>query len=120
MPTILIVEDDYAVRQVIEAIIKSAHPDAVIVPVNHGSHARDVMRTFRKKFDLALVDVVARADINSIQLLVKIKKEHPGTRVILMSGTEGPEGHNHYHAFLKKPFKMAKLLSLIDGLTGKP
>ena len=116
--TVLIVDDNAAMRSHIYSMIRVSNPYAVIVQANHGNHAWEIINAPGKKFDVVISDVDMLPDMNGVQLTEKITEKHPDVHVILMSGHEEPENHKA-HGFMKKPFQRADLLKEVKRLMDK-
>ena len=106
--TLLVVDDEWVVRDVIELFIRQIHPDAVIIHAEHGAHAWEIMNRPGNEFDYMFSDVIM-PKMDGIKLVQKVRKKYPNIRIILMSGTGEPDGHEA-HAFLAKPFESGKKL----------
>jgi len=125
MATVLIVDDDIMIANVVRMLIKSAHPSAVIIHAEHGAHAWHIVNTLGKKPDIMITDV-EMPEMDGVELAEKVRKNHPGIHVILMSGRPEPEKHRakpasqKAHAFIGKPMARAKLLEMIKGVMEKP
>jgi len=86
MPSILIADDDAAVRRFLRTVLEGGGHE--VWEASNGKEAEELIR--RTKFDLAIIDLVMpeREGLETIQSLTK---EHPGLRIIAMSGFPG--GH---------------------------
>jgi two-component system OmpR family response regulator len=119
METILVVDDDPMVRSLCQQMLNRG--GYVVVPLSSGVEAVSVLKSTPSTFDLALLDVMMPG-MNGIELANHIKKTHPGTRIVLMSGY-GPReieqviGPNSY-PIIWKPFKTESLLRMIENALG--
>lgn len=113
--TILIVDDDPIVGNVVRAILKGAHPLLTIKHATDGSDAWEVMKgSSGKKPDLVISDVYM-PKMSGIELAQKIRQDFPDIHVVLMSGHEEPKCHNA-HGFIKKPFDRGEVLQKVRQL----
>ncbi len=103
--TILVVEDDAAVREVIACSLR--HLGYEVIVARGAGEAFRLARS-RKSIDLLLTDVVMPR-MNGRQLSIAIRKTHPGIAVLFMSGytqnifSRGEIDEKRV-AFLPKPF----------------
>jgi YesN/AraC family two-component response regulator len=118
MPTVLIVDDEYDVRKIVEFFVKNLHPDAVILHANDGADAWKTINAPGTAFDLVISDTNMPV-MTGIQLVANIRRDYPEVYVILMSGGTEPENHRA-HAFLGKPFKPNDLAEAIRRIMENP
>ena len=118
MPRILIVDDEAHMRELIANMIEPLGHEVVVV--TNGVEAIKVCKD--TTVDLIITDIVM-PDKNGIDLIMEIKKEHPDTPVIAISGGGGITGRYDYleiaklvgaNNILKKPFNMGELRSLVS------
>ncbi len=109
--TILVVEDEEALRRVIRRALVSAGYTVMIA--TDGDSALELSNLERGKIDLLLTDVVMPR-MSGKELALALLQERPETRVLYMSGYTGDAIVHHgildagTH-FLAKPFTMAGL-----------
>ena len=113
--TILLVEDEEAVRELIETILSARGYEVIVA--DSPWQAEEIAQKFSGDLDLLLTDVVMPGT-SGRELAARIMAKRPNTRVLYMSGytenvvTSGgllEEGL----AFLQKPFSPASLLQKI-------
>lgn len=113
--TILLVEDDQAVREtLLEYLADQGHDVTAVVA------ADDAMVLIEKgeDFDLCLTDVETGSGSDGIQLVNHIARHWPATDIIVMSG----DHRNRDRLlpipvrFLVKPFRLADLRAVLDTL----
>jgi CheY-like chemotaxis protein len=120
--TILLVEDEEAVRAVALLILQRHY---TVLEARDGEEALEVSRRWAEPIDLLLTDVLMPR-LNGQQLADRLRPERPGMRILFMSGCTGevnldapdqPAG-----AFLSKPFtpdtlvhKVREVLSMDQG-----
>lgn len=103
---VLLVEDDQAVRSVVERLLRSLGCE--VVPVSTG---RDAIRLVElgTRVDVVLTDLDL-PDVDGLAVARAVTAASPDTRVVLMSGTirfVPPDLRGA--AFLQKPFSQAEL-----------
>ena len=108
--TILIVEDDEAVRQAIAEVVQLYGWQ--VLEASSGVHGLRVFKNQRP--DIVLADVVM-ADFDGFQLTTRIKSISPKAPVIMMTAFGAAELRQKAHeagvsAFLRKPFETEELL----------
>ena len=116
--TILLVEDEQALREVTRRLLVGAGYD-VIVAAN-GEEALAAAAKHSGKIDVLLSDVVMPR-MNGPQLAERLLDEDPSMRVLLMSGFAQPiidsGGHlDHNLKLLEKPFAGPALLAKVAAL----
>jgi len=123
--TILLVEDDDAVREVVFRIL-TEYGYLVHVAASPGE-ALDKYMSVDKTFALLLTDVIM-PEVNGIELYQHFVAQHPALKVMFISGYSSetlPEGFllDHSSVLLQKPFTVARLLHalrhILDGTPGK-
>jgi CheY-like chemotaxis protein len=108
-PTVLVVDDQDVVREVIRLALESAgyHVLDAATPTAAIGLAREP-----GDIDLLVTDVVM-PEMDAFELAERIARERPGVRVLYTSGyadaaAEGP--------FIQKPFTPAELIEKVDAL----
>jgi CheY-like chemotaxis protein len=115
--TLLIVEDDEAVRQVIVEMVEAWGWE--ILEASNGSHG---LALFRDNLpDVVLTDVLM-SGLDGFQLTAQIKSIRPQTSVIIMTALSIPHLQEKVQGvgasgFLSKPFEPEDLLSALARLT---
>jgi two-component system, cell cycle sensor histidine kinase and response regulator CckA len=114
--TILLVEDDEAVREVVRGMLDRAGYSVI-----EARRAEEGMLAFqRHQSDIALVlaDVML-PQMNGVELIRRLAENHPGLRALYMSGYASEEllGHSIDLAknFIAKPFTAERLLTTVRG-----
>jgi DNA-binding NtrC family response regulator len=120
--SILVVDDEEDVRDVLQGILESA--DYRVTTAADGHEASKCLAA--ETFSIVLTDLLM-PDRDGIEVVGELRKKYPGTPVIVMSGG-GRMRHVEYlkmaktfgaHAVLEKPFKSELLLSTITTLLAK-
>jgi DNA-binding NtrC family response regulator len=118
--TILVVEDDDTVRDLVEEILK--HQGHHVLTARNGGDALQLARQYEGTIDLLITDMVMRR-IDGIMLSKKIRTILPGIRVMLMSGY-GEDVIRQEElkdiAFLQKPFLPHDLTGKVDAIFNEP
>ena len=111
-PVILVVDDENSGRKSSSCYILETAGYAVLTAAD-GEQALQVYRTFPTTIHLLLSDVFM-PNLGGMALREQILREHPGMKVLLMSGTveQPPEGVE----FLRKPFEPEILTQLVRRL----
>ena len=116
---ILLIEDDDAVRELLETVLKDAGYD--VWPLPHGREAMKVLNVV--SVDMVVTDIIM-PEQDGIETIMKIRRLLPRLPIIAMSGG----GRLNLEQYLKiakivgatrllaKPFQPADLLSLIDKM----
>lgn len=110
--TILVVEDQVAVRAVAKTILQ--YLGYRVVTAESGAAALELWPSHRAKVDLLLTDVVMPQGVDGRELAARLRSEKPDLRVVLMSGfgaeAEGPEIKlPSDFMYVSKPFDPAAL-----------
>lgn len=114
--SILVVDDDPGVREVIQAMLESVGFSVRLA--TNGREAVDMLETAR--FDLILTDLVM-PEQEGIATIREIRQKYPGLKVIAMSGAFGGDylriaGYLGAHGTLAKPIRLESILNVIDDV----
>jgi DNA-binding NtrC family response regulator len=113
MPTILIVDDDAAVRGILYDLLSEKYK------CNTASMAEEALQYIEEeKYDAILTDI-AMPGLTGVELLKRIHENHGATPVILISGRgseQDPEGLIDLGAFayLTKPFNLDDIEEVVE------
>jgi len=119
--TILLVEDDQAVRELAREIL--AENGYTVLEAENGQVALSVIKQYRQPIHLLLTDVVM-PEMSGKELAERIKKIHPEIKILYMSGyTENAITHHGVLAneteFIQKPFPpiimLEKIRKILQG-----
>ncbi len=108
MQTILIAEDESAIRKLIATVLRGAGYE--VLAAAHGEEAVHVAAKHAGAIDLLITDIVM-AGMGGADLYAWLKTERPEIKVLFISGymnREPLEG-----SFLKKPFGPAELVARV-------
>jgi hypothetical protein len=120
--TILVVEDEPAVRALVERVLRDAGHTILVAP--DGTAALDMAAHHDGPIDLLLTDIVMPGP-SGIETARRLAVDRPGTRVLYMSGwateTFRREGVDESEiALLPKPFSVAELLDRVSMELARP
>jgi CheY-like chemotaxis protein len=111
---VLVVEDDAAVRSLIELALEARGAETELV----GTEAELERALNRGGFDLALLDLSPIAHMPA-QVLSRLRATSPGISVILISGIASgvpDEIERDVSAWVRKPFEMGEVIDVMGGL----
>ena len=116
MALILVVDDEFSVAEVLEAILTDAGHD--VVTASNGRQGLE--RAREKRPNLVLLDFMM--PIKSGPSMLKELREEPGLRdvpAVIMSSlpesTVAQSAKGAYVAFLRKPFKLRDVVYVVNG-----
>ena len=120
--TILLVEDDEAVRLVLERSL--SRKGYRVVEASNGREALDILAD-GESVALMITDVVM-PEVGGFELVSRVAREHPAVKVLFMSGYTqsdgGIEGHRLLEPgtqFLRKPFSTELLAQKVREILGE-
>ncbi len=110
--TILVVEDDPAVRATVQTLLQ--HEGYRVFAAASGSEAQSFWKEHGRKIDLLITDMVVSREWNGPALAELFKTQKPELKVIYTSGYGSPplaaeRNHPAELEFLQKPYDAAKL-----------
>ncbi len=114
--TILVVEDDEAVRSLVREVLD--HNGYRVLEAEHGEAALEVWNEHEGEIDLLLTDMVMPGSVNGLELSQRLLARQPSLKVIYTSGYSSElfgsdiqleDGRN----YLPKPYLSAKLTSIL-------
>ncbi|MCG3202379.1 MAG: Sensor histidine kinase RcsC [Gammaproteobacteria bacterium] len=105
--TVLVVDDEFDLRRIIREWLVGAGYRVALAD----SPAEALRRLQAERFDLMLTDVVMPGPMDGAVLARTVMRQHPGTRVLLMSGfaDDALGGVKQQWAVLEKPFRRDEL-----------
>lgn len=121
MARILVADDDRAVAEFVRrALVHHGHD---VTLVEDGLAALHSLQT-ADPYDLLLTDIVM-PQMDGIALALKVARDHPNLRVLLMSGyaAERQRAHNLdvlIQRVISKPFTLQELVKVVDEVLAKP
>jgi two-component system, cell cycle sensor histidine kinase and response regulator CckA len=117
MPTVLVVDDDTGVRDLVAMVLKM-NGYSVITAAN-GLEGLMVYSSYRNGLDLILTDIDMQ-QMDGIELARRIRAGDASKRILLMSGRP-PDDRNPPEncQFLAKPFLPKQLLEAVQDVLSK-
>ena len=113
-PTVLVVDDEPAVRSVARESLESAGYRVLVA--EEGGKALRMYDDERSNIDVVLLDLVMPG-LSGLQVLGRLRQLNPEVRVVLMSGHNREPAMAHEGdrpaAFLRKPYTPADLVEMI-------
>lgn len=114
--TIFVVEDEPAVRSVVEVTLKSL--GYTVITAGSGPEALELWPNHAERINLLMTDIVMPGGINGIELAARLMKDNPSLKVIYTSGysseiTEGRFDLPPKTRFLQKPYLVETLASAV-------
>ena len=117
--TILVVEDEAAVRELACEFLKSAGYS--VLEAKNGGEALEILAHNAKTIHLVLADMIM-PKMGGAELAERLKKERPELKVLFMSGYSEHAGEVSVqispHAILTKPFSIATLIGRVREVLG--
>ena len=118
---VLIVDDEETLTWSMAKSLSKDKDKYEVIIANNGREALNYLE--KNKIDLVITDI-RMPDINGLDLLVKIKKEYPQTKVIIMTAygssdvqKEATQRGSLY--YIEKPFEISDIRKIIVDLIGK-
>jgi CheY-like chemotaxis protein len=114
--TILIVEDDEAVRSLVREVLD--HNGYRVLEAEHGEAALEIWKEHADEIDLLLTDMVMPGSVNGLELSLRLLAEQPDLKVIYTSGYSAELFGSDIHLedgrnYLPKPYLSAKLTNIL-------
>jgi CheY-like chemotaxis protein len=113
MATVLVVDDQDLVRDVVRLALEDAGYRVLLTAAP--SEALELVKTERA-IDLVLVDVVM-PEMDAFELTDRLEQQLPEVRVLYMSGYTDAREEGH---FLQKPFSPSELVTKVEGILTTP
>lgn len=117
---VLIADDEPSVREFVERALNYAGFGVTAVP--DGNAALEALT--QRKYDLLLTDIVM-PDLDGIALSLKVAKDYPHTKILMMSGYANQRQRAHNldflaHEVISKPFTLDEITKRVqDTIFGK-
>jgi two-component system cell cycle sensor histidine kinase/response regulator CckA len=118
---VLLVEDEEVVRSLVERVLKEE--GYAVLQASDGNEALSLAGQYQGPIDLLLTDVVM-PQMSGRELAEQIRTEHPGLKVLFMSGYTDDTVVRHglltaQVEFLSKPFSPSRLASKVREILDK-
>ena len=112
---VLVADDEPSVRQFIERALSYAGYE--VTAVADGNAALQALGT--KAYDLLLTDIVM-PDLDGIALALKVAKDYPKTKILMMSGYANQRQRAHNldflaHEVISKPFTLEDITQRVGA-----
>ena len=112
---ILVADDEPSVRQFVERALNYAGYAVTAVP--DGNAALEALT--KRRYDLLLTDIVM-PDFDGIALALKVSKDYPDTKILMMSSYANQRQRAHNldflaHEVISKPFTLEEITKRISG-----
>ncbi|HEX3807735.1 MAG TPA: response regulator [Gaiellaceae bacterium] len=109
-PTVLVVDDQDVVRDVIRLALEEA--GYKVIETASPQHAISLARDGQNDIGLLLTDVVM-PEMDAFELAERITHEIPGVRVLYTSGYTDATAEGH---FIQKPFTPAQIVAKVGAI----
>jgi two-component system, cell cycle response regulator CpdR len=112
---VLVADDEPSVRQFVERALNYAGYAVTAVP--DGNAALEALG--KRSYDLLLTDIVM-PDLDGIALALKVSKDYPQTKILMMSGYANQRQRAHNldclaHEVISKPFTLEEITKRIGN-----
>jgi two-component system cell cycle response regulator CpdR len=113
---VLVADDEPSVREFVERALNYAGYAVTAVP--DGNAALDALS--KKDYDVLLTDIVM-PDLDGIALSLKVSKDYPKTKILMMSGYSNQRQRAHNleflaHEVIAKPFTLEEITKRIASV----
>ena len=120
--TILAVEDEPALRELVQVVLESAGYRVLLA--ENGQNALALFAEHADEIDLLITDMVMPGGINGRELAARLQTQKPGLRAVFTSGYSsdlmGDDApHSNEIDFLQKPYDPDTLLRLVRACLGE-
>jgi DNA-binding response OmpR family regulator len=118
---VLIVDDEETLTWSMAKSLSKDKDKYEVLIANNGREALNLLK--KSKVDLVISDI-RMPDINGLDLLVRIKMEHPQTKVIIMTAYGSSDVQKEANRrgslyYIEKPFEISDIRKIIVDLVGK-
>jgi DNA-binding response OmpR family regulator len=118
---VLIVDDEETLTWSMAKSLSKDRDKYEVMIANNGREALGLLK--KDKIDLVISDI-RMPDINGLDLLVRIKMEHPQTKVIIMTAYGSSDVQKEANRrgslyYIEKPFEISDIRKIIIDLIGK-
>jgi len=118
---VLIVDDEETLTWSMAKSLSKDKDKYEVIIANNGKEALTLLKS--NKIDLVISDI-RMPDINGLDLLVKIKKDYPDTKVIIMTAYGSSDVQKEANRrgslyYVEKPFEISDIRKIVIDLIGK-
>lgn len=119
-PWVLVADDEPAVRQFVERALNYA--GFAVTAVADGNAA--LVELQKRKYALLLTDIVM-PELDGIALSLKVTKDYPDTKILMMTGYSNQRQRAHNldflaHEVISKPFSLDEITRRVQETLRKP
>ncbi len=122
MKKILIVDDEFLIIYSLSATFHSSDVDVITA-----ADGRTALKAINENhFDICFLDIHL-PDVNGLEIMKKLRYLSPGSKVVIMTGSEVSEGmmksiQENAHMLIAKPFDLDRIKAFVDRMltSGKP
>jgi CheY-like chemotaxis protein len=122
MKKILVVDDEFLINYSLSATFQTSGTEVITAP--DGETALKAIS--ENHFDICFLDIHL-PDINGLEIMKKLRYLSPGTKIVIMTGSEVSESmmksiQENAHMLMAKPFDLDRIKEFVDRIltTGKP
>ncbi len=113
---ILVADDEPAVREFVERALNYAGYAVTAVPDGHAA----LKALQDKEYDLLLTDIVM-PELDGVALALKVSKDYPKTKILMMTGYANQRDRAHNLSFLAndiiaKPFTLDEICKKVNAV----
>lgn len=114
--TVLVADDEPSVREFVERALTYGGFTVTVVP--DGNAALEALG--KAPYDLLLTDIVM-PDLDGIALSLKVAKDYPQTKIVMMSGYANQRQRAHNldclaHEVISKPFTLEEIVKRVSAV----
>ena len=116
MKKILIVDDEFLIIYSLSATFQSSGIDVITA-----ADGRTALKAISENnFDICFLDIHL-PDVNGLEIMKKLRFLSPGTKVVIMTGSELSEGmlksiQENAHMLIAKPFDLDRIKAFVDRM----
>jgi DNA-binding NtrC family response regulator len=114
MPTILLVEDEDPLRELLQFALSENYD---VVTSRDGQGAVSLLRSYPGSLDVLVADA-GLPDFNGWELLTLSCQIRPAIKCVMMSGYPPLPNQSHLCRFLRKPFQLSELQHIVSEVLG--
>jgi len=119
--TVLVVEDEAAIRLLIERILKRS--GLRVLTADHGEEAVALFRQHADEITFTILDFTM-PKMDGMKTLAELRRHRPDVKAVLTSGYDVENIHQRYAqegfaAFIRKPFQVETLMKVARQMCGK-
>lgn len=109
-PTVLVVEDDVLIRNLLVELLRDAG-----IHVVEAETADDAVPVSDESVELLLTDVKMPGSMDGVALARHARERHPNLKIIMVSG-HAAVPHDAADIFFRKPFELTELAQAVGEL----